>query len=173
MPATYEPIGNVTLTGTSSSVSFTSISGSYTDLVILSKFAFDGSSQRQIRMRFNDDTGSNYYEVRYLLGVDNTVITTRNAPGTSMNVATGPAYAGGVDNGFCTAEMNINNYASTAFSKIVFTPQGFQDTTQYGEAGYKVGQWWSTSAITKIQMYPSSGNFRTGSTFTLYQITKA
>jgi len=58
MPATYEPIATTTLGSAASTIDFTSIGGTYTDLrVVLIGTSANATS---MTMRFNSDTGSNY-----------------------------------------------------------------------------------------------------------------
>ena len=57
MAATYEPIATTTLTSTQSSVDFTSISGSYTDLIVVANAAYSGTVD-DIRFRLNGTGGS-------------------------------------------------------------------------------------------------------------------
>ena len=57
--ATYYPIATTTLSSATNSVSFSSISGSYTDIVIV----FNGAASTSgvtCNVQFNSDTGTNY-----------------------------------------------------------------------------------------------------------------
>jgi hypothetical protein len=59
MTATYEKIATTTLGSNSATIEFTSISGTYTDIVlILSAKASGGNMDAWIQ--FNGDTGTNY-----------------------------------------------------------------------------------------------------------------
>lgn len=59
MAATYEPIATTTASGSSSSITFSSISSAYTDLVLVANASVTSGSDTAI-LRFNGDTGSNY-----------------------------------------------------------------------------------------------------------------
>ena len=59
MTATYEKIATTTLGSTASSVAFTSISGSYTDLVLVIT-AKTSSGPADLLMRVNGDDNNNY-----------------------------------------------------------------------------------------------------------------
>ena len=59
MTATYDCIATTTLSSAQSSVTFSSISGSYTDLIIISD-AILASGNDALGLRFNSDSGSNY-----------------------------------------------------------------------------------------------------------------
>jgi len=55
---TYTPIATQTLSTSAASVTFSSISGAYTDLVLIINAA--SSAQKDIDIRFNSDTAGNY-----------------------------------------------------------------------------------------------------------------
>jgi hypothetical protein len=57
MAKTYEPIATTTLSSAQSSVTFSSISGSYTDLVLVSNVSGSGGNAN-LRVTLNSDTGS-------------------------------------------------------------------------------------------------------------------
>jgi len=64
--ATYEPIATTTVSGSSTStVTFSSISGTYTDLVIIGNLGSQTTNAFPY-LQFNGDTGSNYSASMYL-----------------------------------------------------------------------------------------------------------
>ena len=65
MANTYELIQTISLTGSQAAIDFTSIPGTYTDLVIIGHT--QTSSSTGINMQFNGDTGSNY-KFMYMFG---------------------------------------------------------------------------------------------------------
>ena len=61
MAITYEPIATTTLGTAAASVTFSTISGAFTDLVLVMAFANTGvGNGNDILMQFNSDSGSNY-----------------------------------------------------------------------------------------------------------------
>ncbi len=60
--ATYIALANLTLTGTDAEVSFASIPATFRDLVVITNV--DGSTQTEMFVRLNGDTGNNYNTVR-------------------------------------------------------------------------------------------------------------
>jgi hypothetical protein len=61
MAITYEPIATATLGTATASVTFSTISGSYTDLVLVIQRRYGYSNKwYATSIRFNSDTGSNY-----------------------------------------------------------------------------------------------------------------
>jgi hypothetical protein len=59
MPATYEPIATYTFPSAAQSYTFTSIPGTYDDLILIVANE-TASSGQTIEMSFNGDTGNNY-----------------------------------------------------------------------------------------------------------------
>jgi len=162
MAKTYTPIATNKLTSPTATVTFSSIPSIYTDLVIVVNA--NAGSSTQLRLRFNSDTGSNY-STTMLGGDGSSAFTVQVANEASMNAA-GLGTSSGVN------ILNIMNYANTTTYKTVIGRWNM-DSTSYGETGIKVGTWRSTAAITSIVLFPTSGNFTTDSTLTLYGILKA
>jgi hypothetical protein len=174
MPAgrTYTPIATRLLTSDAASIEFTSISGSYTDLVILgltrsTRTAGVGA----LGIRFNSNSSSLYSSTRmYTITGSGTAGSDRNS-GTYLEAGQIASYNYGLSV-FTTCKININNYSNTTTFKTVLcnTPNS-QDS-----AGYQpmVGLWRSTSAITTITMYDAyGGDFAAGTRITIYGISAA
>jgi hypothetical protein len=143
MPTTYEPIATTTLGSDTANVTFSTISGSYTDLILV--LSAKGSvNDRSVLLQFNSDTGSNY-SATYVFG--------------SGSSASSGRYT----------IMNIQNYSnSTTYKTLV----GRESVASIGVDAV-VGLWRSTNAITTIKLLLNEGNFKSGSTFTLYGIKAA
>jgi hypothetical protein len=60
MAKTYEPIATTTLGSAAASVTFSTISGAYTDLVLVMSIRGSSDIESDIGMQLNSDTGSNY-----------------------------------------------------------------------------------------------------------------
>ena len=157
--ATYEPIATNTLSSSAASVTFSSIPGTYTDLVLI--FNGTGSTGGNFTFQFNGDTSTNY-SATILYGDGSSAGSVRVSSQSSMNI-------GGVSTGFTTDIINIMNYSNATTYKTALG----RYARPADEVGAKVGLWRSTSAITSIVVGVSGGNFATGSTFTLYGIAAA
>lgn len=159
MAITYEPIATTTLGSAAATVTFSSISGNYTDLVLVDQ-AFGVASHYLVRV--NSDTGSNY-SVIVLLGVGSVVAdqaTSQTSGQISRSAASSNSPSG------ITHFMNYSN--TTTYKTILSRGNvGNSIVIQY------VNSYRSNSAITSIEVRPASGNFGTGSTFTLYGIKAA
>lgn len=162
MPAgpTYEPIATTTLGSNTASVTFSSISGSYTDLVYI---IYNKSGGTNSSIRFNSDGGSNY-SLTQLYGDGSAAASLR-----SSNVT----YAiGGVIQSDATVVGHIMNYSNTTTNKTLIARGGAGSGTYLDVC---VSLWRSNSAITSVTFYQDSGGgtWATGSTFTLYGIKAA
>lgn len=158
MPSTYEKIATNTLGSGSADVSFTSIAGTYTDLIIIANGKT--SSESTLGLQFNSDTATNYSST-YMRGNGTTATSGRFSSNSQM-------YSYNWNNSDNTALWQIQNYSNATTYKT--------GLCRIGGAGLyvaaSVGLWRSTSAITSITI-KSNDTFSTGSTFTLYGIKAA
>ena len=161
--ATYEPIATTTLSSAQSSVTFSSISGTYTDLVVV----IDGttaSTFTQLQVRTNGDTGSNY-STTYLWGTGSAAVSDRDS-----NISTGGMNAGFLGTGQGNNTFHIQNYSNSTTYKTVLA----RSSVPGNRVAATVNLWRSTAAITSLRFNLISGeNFASGSTFTLYGILAA
>jgi len=161
---TYIQLATNTLTGAAASITFSSISGAYTDLVLVcAPIAASGNNNMDIN--FNGDTGSNYSRM-YLTGTGAAVSAARVATQTKIRFT---AY-GLVTTGQGVHILNIMNYANTTTYKTVLSRS---NNTAYG-ADVVVSSWASTAAITSLVLVQEGAvNFASGSVFSLYGIAAA
>jgi hypothetical protein len=160
--STYTPIATTTLTGSSNTLTFSSIAGTYTDLVIASSASMP-SSDDAFLVQFNSDTGSNY-STTFVYANGTTTYSGRITSSTS----TVQGRAGNAT--FGTSYIQFQNYSNTTTYKTVLSRGG----SASGLVVAYVGLWRSTAAITSIKLTSESGNnFSNGSTFTLYGIAAA
>jgi hypothetical protein len=169
MALTYTPIATQTLSSTATSVTFSSISGSYTDiiLVVSAKTGASGGTQ-SMGIRFNSDTGSNYSgtEIR---GNGTSAISSRYAD-TYGRVG---YLLGATGDQFGINQIHLMNYANTTTNKSYILRGNVQSSGE-GIANALVGLWRNTSAITSINVFPDyTGSFAIGSTFSLYGLLAA
>ena len=158
---TYEPIATTTVSTATNTVTFSSISSSYTDLIIVTNVK--STSTENMSMRFNSDTGSNYSRT-VLTGNGSSASSDRQTSATSI----GTDYNGYFDcSNFNQAKIiQIMNYSnSTTYKTCLIRSNRAQSGTDA-----IVGLWRSSSAITSVTLGANSLNFATGSTFTLYGI---
>jgi hypothetical protein len=138
-------LSTTTLTG--SSVTVSSISGSYTNLFILFNALYPATNGSRFRFRLNGSTTSTDYN--YQPSGDNFFNFPVSTPSNSTNGQKG------------SAALLINNYANTTTWKQ-YTMQ--QTSTQQADDNNWIGAskdneaWTNTSAITSITILTSSGN---------------
>jgi hypothetical protein len=163
--ATYEPIATTTLGSAVATFDFTSISGSYTDLVLILN-ARTASGVNSAYVRFNSDSASNYSGT-YLYGTGSTASSARYTS-TTLLYSDYYGYPPSASNTFNLMIMNIMNYSNTTTNKTVIARSNSASTGVDG----LVGLWRSTAAITSITVGCAS-NFQIGTTATLYGIKAA
>jgi len=165
--STYTPIATQTLGSAAASVTFSSISGAYTDLVLIAN-GQAAASQNNFEMQFNGDTATNYSDT-YLSGTGSAASSGRETSKASILIGNnGNPPASG--SSFNIAIINIMNYANTTTYKTALT----RANNAANGVDAIVGVWRSTAAITSVTVFiKNSNNLNTGSTFTLYGIAKA
>jgi len=163
MTATYEKIATNTITTNTASYTFTSIPGTYTDLVLIIGNA-EHSNASQNTIQLNSDTGSNYS--RQALSASDTSNTGQRIGGTVMYLDWNgyPSVNGSKD---YTGVWNFMNYANTTTYKTVIGRGSSASTGVVASAG----MWRSTSAITSIKLIPANPSFFISyGVYTLYGI---
>jgi hypothetical protein len=176
MPNTFQLISSVTLSSPSSSIDFTSIPSTYTDLCLeFSMRTTNSSSSRQedaIVVALNNDTTGGNYTVRYLRG-------NGSSAGSATAVGYAGVYAAEVNGSASTAStftsgmIYFPNYAgSTNKSFSIDVTQEANQTTAYAQLHACL--WSNTTAINRISF--SNYNSNTFATYTncyLYGVKNA
>jgi hypothetical protein len=166
MPAgnTYVAIAEQTLGSAAASVTFSSIPGTYTDLILVCSLGASNAAQ-DFKIQFNGDTATNY-SVTLMRGTGASAISNRES-----NIAYIYLDYTGVTQNVVQSQYNVNimNYANTTTYKTILSRRS--DVGYSTEAG--VGLWRNTAAITSIVVGMTAGNLITGSTFSLYGIASA
>ncbi len=165
MPKTYTPIATTTLSSAAASVTFSSISGSYTDLILVSNLGGSVSGEA-VRIQINSDSGSNY-SYTAMRGNGTSATSERATSATSLRISTGVGVTTNTSD--MTIITNLQNYSNTTTFKTLISRAG--QAANGTESS--VGLWRSTSAINAIQVSNTNGNIVAGSTFTLYGILAA
>jgi len=166
---TYVAIATQTLGSNAASVTFSSISGSYTDLVLISnaRSTISGTGNN-LYCRINSDSGSNYSATE-LAGDGTTAYADRqsNNSYSYIGFTSGSSSASGI---FGVSVSNFQNYSNSTTYKTIVSRGGNAENSTHAI----VSLWRNTAAITQIVVYPAgANNFVTGSTFSLYGILAA
>jgi hypothetical protein len=168
--STYTPIATSTLGSSASTITFSSIPSTYTDLVLVFQ-ATAASANMNFDIRVGNgtvDSGSNYSDT-YLVGGSGGASSNRSTGQDRLRVGNS-AYiqsSGGV----FTAITQFMNYSNTSTYKTTLSRDG---NVNMSVVETSVGLWRSTSAINIITMGDFGGStMAAGTTATLYGIAAA
>ena len=174
-PSSFESIATATGTGSSVTITFSSIPSTYKTLEIryTGKSTTNANDYYQLRLQFNEST-SGY--AHHGLSGDGTNVTATgvtnlsylqtsfgNIPGSGANLTNIPG----------SGIIKIIDYASTTKNKTLSMLAGFDLNRVGGLPGYihlYSGLWANTSAINSLTIALPTGSFTTNSTFALYGI---
>lgn len=159
---TYTLIGNQTLGSAVSSVTFSSIPGTYTDLVLVSQ-PKSTSSEAIVYIQFNSIGGTSYSST-YISG-NGTSATSGRRTNAGLGVIA-EVYSTSTA-GATTFVTQVMDYANTTTFKT-YLSRGNRTDTQGTEV--MVGLCRSTSAVSSITLYIGGTTFASGSNFKLYGI---
>lgn len=167
MAVTYTPLATTTLGSNANSVTFSSISGSYTDLVLICA-NLGAQSAQTIYVQANSDTGSNYSHT--WLNGNGSVAQSGRASNNSQGFVIGGSVAGLPASIGAMGTLQIQGYSNTTTFKPALGRYGAASA----ESQAAVSMWRSTSAINELKVYASSGTLiLAGAKFTLYGIAAA
>ena len=158
--STYTPIATTTLGSSAATYTFSSIAGTYTDLILI--VAGTGTGAANPYVQFNGDTATNY-STTYLYGDGTSAVSGRNTSTATPSI-------GYISSTQGTAICQIQNYSNATTYKSFLSRWNNTGTLVAGA----VSLWRSSSAITSVLVGMGGGNsFAAGTTFTLYGIAAA
>jgi hypothetical protein len=172
LPGAYELIQTTALGSNQASVIFSSIPNTYRHIQVRCVMKTTESSNNNAwsaALRLNGDTGSNSYAWHRLRGNGSDVASegfssTSQIPFglmTSSGASTPSAvYSPGV--------IDILDYASTSKNKVTRSFVGGLAPASSSFIDFRSGLWLNTSAVTSLTLFPTSGNWVSGSRFSLY-----
>lgn len=160
----YTAIASQTLTSSASSVTFSSIPGTFRDLVLVIQAGSTSGGGDAVKMRFNSDSANNYSNV-FMEGDGSTATSgtwTTNGIANSYNTV----HFSSASNG--SLLWQVMDYATTDKHKSTLVRSNRASSGVSGAAG----RWANTAAITSVTLvYGDPGaSFTSGSTFSLYGI---
>jgi hypothetical protein len=174
MPSTYTLISSNVLSSTASSVTFSAIPSTYTDLLIkmsIRNNGDNGNNAAAAYIQFNGDTAANY-SFTYLY---NSVSTSAVSSSGSGNVdIEGYFISNGSNstaNTFANSEYYIPNYNSSVAKQISYVGAPENNSTSLDANSIGAGLYRGTSPITSLKIQRVYGTaFVAGSSFYLYGI---
>lgn len=155
--STYTPLANTTLGSGVSILTFSSISQSYRDLVLVINGAIASGSDVSFYVTLNSDFGSNYNDL--------TMTADGTGYGSFASSNVGASTVGRLDTTQGTYILNFMDYTATDKHKTFLTRSNIASTVRAG--AYR---WASTAAINSIRIAATSSTFATGTTLALYGI---
>jgi hypothetical protein len=165
---TFVKIASAVGNGSSSTISFTNIPNSYTDLVVRGQTQSSDSSVSLQRVRLNDSSGSDYVLQR--------MATTGQGNFTGTRALTGNWFVGDVptssSNYMSSVELNVFSYADVEFLYPTMTASTGSPVD--GERWhFSCGTWTQLTAVNRIDFFLDTGAYTTNSKLTLYGILRA
>lgn len=167
MALTYNAFATTTLGTAASSITFSGISGSYTDLRISASLYLSTADNTYLRL--NGVTAQDYQEVALATRGDSSQNYQTNAD-AFINLT---GWSGSWPSPMLH-DITIPNYSDT-FRRKCGLERGFLSNTGSGSFAYDMFSINTTAAITSLTISPQTGGvtFLTGSTVTLYGIARA
>jgi len=168
--AGFESIASASGTGSSGTITFSSIPSTYKHLQIrfVSRDTTTGTTNEDLFITFNGVGGSNY--ARTYFNSNGSGVNTGSASTQSeMYLLQASPKSGTVSNTFGTGIITITDYANTSKYTTMHALVG-SDLNGSGNVGFFGGTFTSTAAIESITITSNGANFATGSSFALYGI---
>ena len=174
MANTYTLISSTTVgSGGASSIDFTSIPNTYTDLLIKISTRVDQAGAPNVCLRFNSDTGSNYkYKAAFGNGTSPGSYSEVDTGSTFMNLGYGDNSAH-TANTFGSTDVIIPNYADSNY-KLTTSESTMEDNNATSYLMITSGYWNNTNAITSITLFNQNSGYKwvQYTTASLYGIKK-
>jgi len=155
---TYDLIASNVLTSSASSVTFSSISASYRDLVLVCQ-PIHATATSNLRLRFN--SSSTGYNFVIAIG-DGSSAVSESGTGTEINLS---PYAQITTSQDSLQIVQVMDYAADKHKTALVRANRAAGATEM-----QAHRWADTSAITSLELFAGSGNLNTGSSFYLYGI---
>jgi hypothetical protein len=169
MAVTYEPIATANGTGSSATITFSSIPSTYTDLRVIIQATSPASGQYvSPAIQFNSDTGANYGQT--LIWGDGSTTGSYRANSANKNYA-GPQQVGVQNANPCIGIVDVLSYAGSTFKTSLVSAS--IDNNGSGSVERFVTCWRNTSAITTIAVISQGDPFSTSTVVTIYGIKAA
>lgn len=163
IPPAFDSIATATGTGSSGTITFSSIPSTYKHLQI--RLMYQGISGSGLYLRLNGDSGSNYAFHR-MYG-DGASVTAQGFTAQTQIVSCSSSSS--TTNIMATVILDLLDYSSSTKNKTVKGFAGF-DANGSGRAELNSGLWLNTNTISSLSLISSGTAFTTNSTFALYGI---
>lgn len=146
-------LSTITLQGTATDVTFSSIPNVYRDLILVIDGIVSAGGGEVIRINFNGDTTSANYPTVYMDG-----------NGSATSSSTENRRFGLLYPTRTVITASIVDYSATNKHKTWLSRAGAAANVVFAGSG----RWANTAAINTIRIFPDANGFAAGSTFSLY-----
>jgi hypothetical protein len=143
-------------------IDFSSIPATYTDLeLVVAGLRNDGASDRNMHLRFNNDSGAHYYRVDWYFGPSGSQSSGAATETSFTGIGSVPAHA--VSAAFCSGRIFIPDYAGS-FAKAIQSHMADNSSIGFGspEGTLKSSYWNQTTAINQLTLSLAASNFDQG-----------
>lgn len=180
MPVTYDRIATTTVGSTATTIEFTGIPQTYTDLRISGRFFVNNNTTNLIRLRLNNSTASSYSYNRVIASLAGGPGNYSQSSGTDDNlvIAQGPSGTGQPSIYPVGVEFDLFNYTNTNNKSALWGASFYHYETNSGNSSS--AQTWRghllfnvNGAISSIQIYTNANAFLANTMVTLYGIKAA
>ena len=161
---TYDLLESVTLATAASSVTFSSIDGSYGDLILVAEGALNPTANSDFGLIFNTSTSG--YSIVDMMG-DGFATESESESNTYADCG---QYLFANTGARQIVTVNIMDYAAADKDKSFLARNSSSGTS--GKVWAVAGRWANTEAITTLKVEPSGGFLANGMTFNLYGVAK-
>ena len=157
---TYTPLATRTLTGSAASVTFSSIPGTYQDLILV--IESQGTTTADARLTINGSSSAIYNYLR----MSGTGSSATSGGGSNQTIGVISSQPFSTTSQAALLTLHFMDYSATDKHKNVLVRGNAAST---GVEAI-IQRWASTSAITSILVFPSTGSWATGGVFSLYGV---
>ncbi len=165
MANTYFAIATVTVgSGGAANIEFTSIPGTYTDLVVQLSYRTSNAAATDGKIAFNSSTSN--FSWRSVYGTGSAAVSANNTVNNALGQVQGTNATAST---FNSTQIYIPNYTSSN-NKSFSVDYATENNATLAYAGLVAGLWSNSAAITSITISLDAGNIVQYSTATLYGI---
>lgn len=172
MATTYELISSYTVTGSSTSITFSSIPQTYKDIIIKYNLMVDFSDGYRSYAYYTTNNSGNYNRAMIFAVDSGTGVS--SSPNTNAAIPYLCGFTTAIDgnaNYYGCGELTIIDYASSSYAKGAIWDAGVMSSqpTTTRAIGFGGNQIYSTGAITSITLRPGgAGAMQIGSRASIY-----
>lgn len=173
-PGAYESIASASGTGSSGTITFSSIPSTYTSLQIrmIGRSSLASTGTVSGRVQLNGDTSSASYTSHMLFGDGTTAQVDAAASGTYTGMLLPTIRDANAANIMGVNIIDIHNYTSTTQNKTIRAFSGV-DINGTGAVYLQSGLWLSTAAVTSVSVALTTSNWTSATRVSLYGIKGA